>query len=67
MIASVVVAPNTVDGKWRATWLATHSSSGIQVSGYGDPIAALRGLADELERADERQAAVNRIDSGDDD
>jgi hypothetical protein len=51
---------------YRATWLTTHVSNGTR--GYGkNPVAALRSLADELEKRDERQAAINAIDAGDDD
>lgn len=53
------------DTRVRAHWFGLHHSNGATVIS-DNPITALRDLAKQLEKEDERQAMINEIDAGDD-
>ena len=57
MICVVVIEENEGMDSWHAEWLTTHVTNGAGVDAE-DPIAALRKLADELERSEEFRAGI---------
>lgn len=63
MTSVAIIEKNTISGKFRATYLAVHSSNGTKGESANCPQDALRALADELDREDERLELLRAIDN----